>query len=706
MTTAWVTWPARIFRRRPVFELQIEPADCGYVSASVLLGLLGIGRSVSQLRHEFGTTSRGLSIRQLRGMLRHYEVAAEAIYFDRTRPESYPCPGLLLLTKGHYVVVAARRGEVFDIYDPNYGWDRVRRRKLARLTQGVGIEVEALAARPAPPAVPPLPAFFWSLFRSRLAWMSAGALVLTQLAALSLPLLSQRSIDGLGAGFAPSLLETVGLGFMLISGLSIVTSFVSSQLGLKVSRRSARRLGQHAFDRLARQPIAWFARTSPVAIQHQISGLDLQYGLVSEILRVGVTIAVTLSVGLLAFLVVSPWLAVPGLVGAAISIGVDLLFNRWQLSVQHAATQTMQRRSAFNYDLLTQIPLLARFGALPRGRTRYAGIIAQSSAVEARLQSLRNWRSLALGLVKSADTLVFVTVAALLMSRGAYSLGAFVALGAYKDLVAQSLLSAFALRQRIKQTEGHRLQTKDLLATDLGSPTPPALMVTDGRASFVNVSFRYGSLDQDVLRNVNLSIEPGECVVVRGESGIGKSTIARLLCGSVVPTTGQVMIDGAAVRQPMIGFGSVLQEDRLISGSIRDNVLLCRDGFRDEDVLEALACAELEDFVLGLPMRLNAQATEHSGGLSGGQRQRLLIARAVLGQPRLLVLDEATASLEVARERAIIQRLRETGATLVVISHRPEVWSLADRLLEIVDGEIREVTAVPARTDASQATAA
>jgi ATP-binding cassette subfamily B protein RaxB len=677
-----------------VFELQTEAADCGYVGASVLLGLIGVRRSVAALKDEVGTTFRGLSIRQLRDLFRHYGLNAEAIRFNRSRPESYPCPGLLLLARGHYIVIASRHGEMFEVYDPNFGWQRLRRSKLARLTQGLGIEVDAAdSGRTVSPTIPPLPAFFWSLFRTRLAFAATVAIALTQIVALSLPLLSQQSIDRLSGGFRPSLLETVGLGLVAISGLSMLTSFVSSQLSLKVSRRAARRLGQHSFDRLARQPISWFARTSPASIQYQINGLDLQYGLVAELLRTGVTVGVTLVVGLLAFLVVSPWLALPGLIGASISIGLDLLFNRWQLALQQASTQTLQRRAAFNYDLLTQIPLLARFGAMSRGRIRYASIVAQSGAVDARLQALRNWRGLVLGLVKSADTLVFVTLSAVLMSQGAYSLGAFVALGVYKDLVAQSLLNAFALRQRLKQTEAYRLQTSELLATDLNAPVPGGLTVTEGRVEFDNVSFRYGTLDRDVLRNVQLTIRPGECVVLRGVSGGGKSTIARLLCGSIAPTSGCIRIDGQEVRQPMFGFGSVLQEDRLVSGSIRENVLLFRDGFGDEDVFRALACAELDDFVGSLPMRLHSHATEHSGGLSGGQRQRLLIARAVLGGPRLIVLDEATASLEVARESAIVRRLRDTGATLFVISHRPEVWSLADRLLEVVDGEIRETVA-------------
>lgn len=681
--------------REPVFELQAEPADCGYVGISVLLAFLGIRRSVAEIKTEGGLTSRGLSVRQARQILQRYNVEADAVYFDRTRSEAYPCPGLLLLSKGHYIVLVRRVGDAFHSYDPNFGWHKITRQKLARLTQGIGIEVALpTSARLTPPTIPPLPSFFWSLFGGRLGWLAVAAIAMTQVVALSLPLLSQRSIDELGARLDPSFLGMVGLGFVLISALSMLTSFVSTALGLKISRRAARRLGQHTFDRLARQPVSWFTRTSPASIQYQIAGLDLQYSLVGEIIRVVITICVTLTFGLLAFLVVSPWLAIPGLIGAAISISVDLLFNRMQLSLQHNSMQSMQRRSALNYDLLTQMPLLARFGALARGRARYASVISKSNAVDARLQTLRNWKTLVLGIVRSADALVFVTLSSVLMVRGNYSLGAFVAVGAYKDLVAQSLLSAFALRQRIKHTEGHRLQTRDLLAVDLSVPPTGGVRIEEGRVEFSAVSFSYGSLDREILRNANLTIEPKQCVVIRGESGIGKSTIARLLSGSVEPMSGQVKIDGQVVAHPIMGFGAVLQEDRLISGSIRENVLLYRDGFNDAAVYAALECAELDEFVRGLPMKLESQATEHSGGLSGGQRQRLLIARAVLGTPKLVVLDEATASLEVERERSIVKRLKSTGATLVIVSHRPEVWSLADRLLEVTDGIIREVPVV------------
>ena len=146
----------------------------------------------------------------------------------------------------------------------------------------------------------------------------------------------------------------------------------------------------------------------------------------------------------------------------------------------------------------------------------------------------------------------------------------------------------------------------------------------------------------------------------------------------------------------MHGMGAVLQSDRLIGGSIRDNILLYRRNIDDAEIVAALEAAALDEFVRGLPMRLSTQVGEGIGGLSGGQKQRLLIARAVLGNPRLIILDEATSSLEVAVEAQILANLKSSGATVILIAHRPEVWALADRIYELDEsGRLAEAPVPP-----------
>ena len=133
------------------------------------------------------------------------------------------------------------------------------------------------------------------------------------------------------------------------------------------------------------------------------------------------------------------------------------------------------------------------------------------------------------------------------------------------------------------------------------------------------------------------------------------------------------------------GLASLMQTDRLFAGTIRENVTLLRKDHSDKEVLEALQIVDMHDFVMALPMGLNTFISEGSAGLSGGQRQRMLLARALILRPRLLLLDEATASLDVTTERAIFDRLKSLKMTIVAITHRPEVWSLWDVILDLDD---------------------
>lgn len=316
--------------------------------------------------------------------------------------------------------------------------------------------------------------------------------------------------------------------------------------------------------------------------------------------------------------------------------------------------------------------------------------------VEARIQSLRGWRTAIGSLAKSAETLFFVTLAAAFMGSGDFTVGGFVALGAYKELLANAIGSMFQLHLRRRTMDVHRLQAAELLTAGEGF-RPAIRTIEQGEVRLADVSFAYGSLDRPVVSGLELAAAAGECVIIRGPSGAGKSTIAKLLVGQLEPTRGAIAVDGLPPAGAMHGLGAVLQSDRLIGGSIRDNILLYRRKVDDAEIMAALKEAALDEFVRTLPMGLSTHVGEGIGGLSGGQRQRLLIARAALGAPRLIILDEATSSLEVAMEARILQNLKRTGATIILIAHRPEVWALADRIYELDEGGQLAEVPVPQR---------
>jgi ABC-type nitrate/sulfonate/bicarbonate transport system ATPase subunit len=178
-------------------------------------------------------------------------------------------------------------------------------------------------------------------------------------------------------------------------------------------------------------------------------------------------------------------------------------------------------------------------------------------------------------------------------------------------------------------------------------------------------------------------------ILIFGESGCGKSTIAKLLCGEAEPRRGVVEVNGFPPSAITSGIAAVLQTDRLITGTVRENISLSRTAVGDDQILSALDLVQFSEFVLGLPLGLETIVGEEIPGLSAGQRQRLLLARAIAVPPKLLILDEATSALDLESERSILQRLIGLGCTTIIISHRFEARDLPDRVYEMKAGRLR-----------------
>ena len=280
------------------------------------------------------------------------------------------------------------------------------------------------------------------------------------------------------------------------------------------------------------------------------------------------------------------------------------------------------------------------------------------------------------------------------------TLGQLMAFIGYLGMMAQPMM----MLQRIVDWTTRSLTAAERVFEILDTPVDveePAdsvpMPALKGGIEFENVHFGYDKT-REVLRGINLNVKPGEMIGLVGRSGSGKTTLISLLLRFYDPTQGTITIDGTDLTKVSLEdyrrqVGAVLQESYLFPGTIKDNISYGRPTCTMEEVISAARAANAHDFIVGFPDGYDTYVGERGQRLSGGERQRIAIARAILHNPKVLVLDEATASVDTETERMIQEALENLveGRTVIAIAHRLSTLRAADRLVVMEDGKIVEI---------------
>jgi ABC-type multidrug transport system fused ATPase/permease subunit len=281
--------------------------------------------------------------------------------------------------------------------------------------------------------------------------------------------------------------------------------------------------------------------------------------------------------------------------------------------------------------------------------------------------------------------------------NGELSLGAFIAFNVYVLMLVMPLrmLGMWIGQAQRAAASGERIfeildEPEEVADSPDAAPLPPG----DGRLRFDDVTFGYDA-ERPVLRRIDLEIEPGTTVALIGHTGSGKTTLTALVPRFYDVQEGRVLLDGADVRDVRLAdlrraIGIVSQDPFLFSATVRENIAFGASGASDEEVVRAARMAQADEFIRELPEGYGTVIGERGITLSGGQRQRLAIARAILVDPRVLVLDDATASVDATTEARIRLGLREAmkGRTTLIVAHRLSTISLAEEIVVLDHGRV------------------
>jgi ATP-binding cassette subfamily B protein len=292
---------------------------------------------------------------------------------------------------------------------------------------------------------------------------------------------------------------------------------------------------------------------------------------------------------------------------------------------------------------------------------------------------------------------VIILAGGLLVIDGRLSLGGFITYNLYLALLIWPLrmIGMWIGQYQRAVASGERIfQVLDESSDITDPPLPRELPAGGGELRFEGVTFGYDA-DRPVLRELELAVAPGTTIAVIGRTGSGKTTLASLIPRFYDPQDGRVVLDGVDVRELRLAdlrsaIATVAEDTFLFSTTVAGNIAYGRPGATREDVIEAACKAQAHDFIEALPKGYDTIVGERGLTLSGGQRQRLSIARALLVDPRVLILDDATASVDASTE-ARIRRALETvmeGRTTIIVAHRLSTIALADEIVVLEDGRV------------------
>ena len=675
--------------------LQTEVTECGLACLAMIVNFHGYQTDLLTLRRNFSVSLRGSTLQDLIDIGGKLHFLSRALKLDLEDLKLLKTPCILHWDLDHFVVLKKVQGDIVAIHDPAVGLVKYKMSEISEHFTGVALElIPAANFEKKTDKTTLYLSDLWSSFvgiKRQLIQILLISIALEIFEIIS-PLFMQFVTDEVIVANDFPLLYVLVMGFGLLMAMSALTNYVRSYIILFLSNTLNLQLVVNLFHHLFKLPLSFFEKRHMGDIVSRFESTTLIQEKLSTDFVVGVVDGLMIIITLIMMFMYSPSLTAVVLFALLIYVVVRAaLYPKIKLQNQEVVITSAKEQSVFMESVRSILPLKVFSKETLREHLWQNHYIDKLNA-GIRLSKLTFLYRLIMQFIFGLEHIVIISLGArAIMSKEGFTIGMLIAYLAYRH---QFVSKAQEMVEKIIQYQIIKIHLQRIADIALTDPDPSTLedatykKEIQGELSVKDLAFRYSDKDPYIFKGLSFHVRKGEVFVMVGPSGCGKTTLLKVLLGLLLPSEGNISIDGMDVHKMGLQnyrsqIAAVMQEDTLLSGSIAENISFFDPTPDFDRVYTCAMMAAVHDEITAMTMGYQSLVGDMGSALSGGQRQRILLARALYARPKIIFLDEATSNLDIHNEDVINTNIKRLGITRIIISHRKEVVKIADQLIEL-----------------------
>jgi NHLM bacteriocin system ABC transporter peptidase/ATP-binding protein len=689
-------------RRTPTI-LQMEAVECGAAALAMVLAHHGAWVPLEQLRIACGVSRDGSKASNIVRAAQRFGLEAKGFRKEPSTLPELPMPCIIHWNFNHFVVLEGIDGDRVYINDPAIGRRRIDMAELDLAFTGVALAMQPTAAFQRSGSKPQGLRLLLRELRSSKA--AVGLLVIVSLALVVPGIVaagfSKIFIDNILIQRSESWLTPLLIGMALTATLRAILTMVRQSLLLRLQTKLSVVMVSRFLWHVMALPVEFFTQRHAGDIASRVSANEQ----IGRLLSGGIA---SNALNLTSIVIFAAAMAIYDLPLAVIGVGMSLA-NVLALKFFSERRQNLSRSLALEQGKLVgasvsavrSIETLKASGLEDEAFGQWAGIQAKALNAEQELGVSAIFLDMLPTLISGLTVAAILGIGGMRVIEGSLTLGSLVAFQSLMASFSEPVTDLVNYAGSLQTIKGAIERLEDVHNYPLGnSPARPVAAEAfppklPGGIELSNIQFGYSILEPPLLDNITISIQPGSRVALVGASGSGKTTLGRLICGLYKPWAGDIRIDGWSLSEipPQVFANSITYVDQdifLFEGTARDNLTLWDSTVTEGDLSQALKDAVIHDDIAARAGNYDCHVNEGGTNFSGGQRQRIEIARALVSNPSIIVLDEATGALDPITEKAIDDNLRRRGCTCVIIAHRLSTIRDCDEIILLQHGKIVE----------------